>query len=62
LYFISRYLDDKFISPGGLMHKISFLSPHISTADISGSNIAEILLKQRREVKDKFILAPYNFK
>ncbi|GAU44156.1 hypothetical protein TSUD_399780 [Trifolium subterraneum] len=57
----ARYLYDKFISPAGLIHKIFFLSPHVSTDDIEGSKIAEILLQQRREVKDKLILAPYNF-
>ncbi|XP_045792411.1 uncharacterized protein LOC123887168 [Trifolium pratense] len=57
----ARYLYDKFISPGGLTNKLSFLSPHESRDDVKGNqSISRILLKNKK-IKDKMILAPFNF-
>jgi hypothetical protein len=61
VFFISRYLYDKFIGPGGLTNKLSFLSPHESHDDVKGNgSISRILLKNKK-VKNKLILAPFNF-
>ncbi|XP_045801502.1 uncharacterized protein LOC123895292 [Trifolium pratense] len=57
----ARYLYDKFISPGGLTNRLSFLSPHESRDDVKGNgSISRILLKNKK-IKDKMILAPFNF-
>ncbi|WJX39685.1 hypothetical protein P8452_27206 [Trifolium repens] len=57
----ARYLYDKFISSSGLTSKLYFLSPHESHDDVDGNKSIQRILLTNKKVKDKIILAPFNF-
>ncbi|KAK2351830.1 ubiquitin-specific protease [Trifolium repens] len=57
----ARYLYDKFISSSGLTSKLYFLSPHESHDDVDGKKSIKRILLTNKKVKDKIILAPFNF-